>query len=67
MDKRLRETRDEAAKAAQCLVDAQAWAIQAATSRTTSFSAWAAEKMIAHIDEARKHADKSIEIAKSLE
>ena len=67
MNKHLEETRNEAAKAALCLVDAQAWAMQAATSRTTDFSVWATEKMVAHIAEALQHAQKSVDIAKSLE
>ena len=67
MNKRLEETRNEAAKAALCLHDAQGWAIQAATSRTTGFSIWATEKMVAHIAEALRHAEKSVDIAKSLE
>ena len=55
MNKHLEETRNEAAKAALCLVDAQSWAI------------WATEKMITHIAEALEHAQKSLDIAKSLE
>lgn len=67
MNKHLEETRNEAAKAAQYLAEAQLWAIQAATSRTTSFSVWATKKMLAHTAEALQHAQKSLDIAKSLE